>query len=348
MTREATVLAVRSIREQKGDVPHVLARLLEALMIGGKADVLLREMASMLLQQPGAGLDLVEVSLAINDAAVEAWAVKTLLLLECGRLQEARETYATLSNQRPTLARPIGEHLEIMFPRFEFWPSACPLEPHVLDELPDTVTQDSGALRRMIGKGAVRLQRIRDALRARLRDYGQDDQPDWLPPDLAHLCRAEPASLDCYTFEAVFEGDNADEHTVDSIEVNEEVGCDGLSVTELMRRARVEWTALCWLCYSAGMTSVGLPPEVRAPDTFAQAITTAFARYQRLSDQLQTGSLRSKALGIASFEWEGRDIEGLSGQLLQQAIAEYLEMRSALFFAGDESCRSLWQDDLRV
>src|SRR5690606_30648035 len=150
----------------------------------------------------------------------------------------------------PTLARPIGEHLEIMFPRFEFWPSACPLEPHVLDELSDTVTQDSGALRRMIGKGAVRLQRIREALRARLRDYGQDDQPNWLPPDLAHLCRDQPTSLDCYAFEAVFEGDNADEPKVDSIAVNEEVGCDGLSVTELMCRARVEWTALCWLCYS--------------------------------------------------------------------------------------------------
>jgi hypothetical protein len=32
---------------------------------------------------------------------------------------------------------------------------------------------------------------------------------------------------------------------------------------------------------------------------------------------------------------------------IRMARAEAYEMRAALYFLGDEGCRSLWQDDLR-
>ena len=347
MSKQASQRWVKGIREQEGSIPEVLARLLALLMRGGSTELLLREMGTYLVRHPLAGLELVNVALSLDQTAVEAWATKALLLLEIGSVHEARLVQTTLARLSPDGTQPVADLQRVVFPVFDYWPTRATLDDQVSSELPDRVEQDVDRMRAVVAKLALRLGHVRSALRARLSEYGQAGSPDWLPPDVSHLLLPGETQLETYSFEAVFPADDGKTAEVDAVVVDERIVLEELSVTELMRRARVEWTALCWVCYSVGLDQVALPLTVNTPNSFHRAITTAFARHYRLVDQLQTAGLRSRAKGIPSFDWQGFPIEGLGSSLLRQARDEYLEMRAVLYFAADPTCRSLWQDDLR-
>jgi len=131
------------------------------------------------------------------------------------------------------------------------------------------------------------------------------------------------------------------------IEVDERLTVDEKSAVALLSRARIEWTALCWLCWGAGSSAIAQPTVVQAPERFNQALGQAVQRYWRCKDQIATHGLRSRSQGIPDFTWRTFPISALSGPLLQMAASEYLEQRAILFWLADPDCQSPWQDDLR-
>lgn len=363
LTRQASQRWIETSRNTRGDVATVLAKLLEGLTRGVAPSLVLREMACYLLQHPTAGLELVNASLALEPEALEAQATRILLLAELGQLQAARQILAQLRPRLGPQANSLQSLLDITFPAFDYLPARFALDPHMAEQLPDCSAPDVKRLRQAIGKAAMRLGLLTQTLHQRLDELGQSPHAAWLPPDVSFLLDPAPHSnaspewtstrselqLESYTYQAEFEGDSPDEPpTVDTVVVDETLKLEGYGIGELMRRARNEWTSLCWLCYSAGLKEVALPVEAQSPEDFGRAITTAFTRHHRLQDQLRTGGVRSRALGALDFEWEGLPISDLGSTLLKQAHDEYLEMRAMLYFAADETCRSPWQDDLRA
>lgn len=361
LSRHASQRWIEVSRKTQGDVSAVLAKLLEALMRGTAPSLVLREMACYLLGHPSAGLALVEASLAFEPQALQAQATRVLLLVELGQPETARRLLAELHPRLGPEAATLQALLDITFPRFDYLPKLIDLDSRIIEQLPDHAVADTERLHRAIGKAAMRLDLVRHALQARLEELGQSRNVSWLPPDVSSLSsppfaqNAENAStssaltLESYAFEAQFAGESPQHPpSVDTVLVDETLQLDGCGIGELMRQARTEWSSLCWLCFSAGLGQIALPREARSPQSFAQALATAFGRHHLLQDQLRTGGLRSRMLGAADFEWEGLSVRGLSNTLLKQAHDEYLEMRAVLFFAADDSCRSPWQDDLRA
>ena len=128
----------------------------------------------------------------------------------------------------------------------------------------------------------------------------------------------------------------------------EAAALDGLPIPSLMRLARCDWTALVWLCWSAGLDHVALPVELRPPAAFGQAAGMSVERAWRCRDQLTTAGLRSMSQGIGGFAWEGIEIGTMPAVLAEIAAAEYLEMRALFYWLCDAGVQSPWQDNLRA
>jgi hypothetical protein len=237
---------------------------------------------------------------------------------------------------------------------FDFTPLTAQLDDLATDELPSEVTQPLSKVRTCVAQLALRLNTLRAAIieaRSALdRQLGAGTVlaatsallPAWIPPDLSALVSEEPCSLQDYTFVSEAEGES------DTIAVSERLELGGLHLCALVERARLDWIALCWLCWGAGLDRVELPPQLVPRAAYGRALATAFQRVWRSRDRLQSLGLLARKQGVPSFTWHGAAVETLSPQWARAARDQYLEMRAALYFLGDETCRSLWQDDLRV
>ncbi len=118
--------------------------------------------------------------------------------------------------------------------------------------------------------------------------------------------------------------------------VDEEPRLDGLTPEQLAGRAGVEWTALCWLCWAAGLDTIGLPERIEPRPELRSALVHASARVEALE------------LGLpeASVCFHGLDETSLPASALARLAAHYREIRAVLLFAIDGECVSPWQDDL--
>lgn len=346
---------------------HDLAPWIQALIDGVSPPLVLGNLGTLLLRNPAAGLEFVEVALALDPEAVQFVPARAMLLFELGRPEAAFEGLDRLQASDPLSATWVRNNRRILFPRFDFWPDRASFDIAPNPELPDAVVQPLAAVRRCWLKSAHRLGLIRAALEKKAAT-----DLDWLPPDLSAslgtLADLSSIELEHYEFDDAAVEDDGEGNDgggddaggkggardgvsapPERVRVDERLALEGsgLGITALMRLARVEWTALCWLCWGAGLREVALPQELRPPADFARALATAFFRVFRVVDSVQTRGLRSKSRGIGVAHWEDLDVDVVDAPFPKMALQEVCEVRAVLFWLADESCRSLWQDDLR-
>lgn len=331
---------LRALRGEQLSKGKYLARLLEGLRRGASAPDVLCVMARLALDTPDVALALSDMGSLLKPEHVDLHAVRVMAFAELGQVEQAHAANRALLTLDATAHAELEAWLHITFPTFDFWPDKVTLETHASDELPDVVAQDVTAVRRTMGKVALRLRAVRNALLERLRTTAH--AVTWLPPDPSPWLVAD-VTLERYEFDVP--GD--DEQPSDHVVVDETPELDECSLSTLMNRARVEWAALCWLAFAVGADAVRLPAVIDPQPAFGRALTTAFARLYRVADQLKTRGYRARAQGVPDASWEGIAIDALPERLLARAHAEFSEMRAVLFFLSDATCRSLWQDDLR-
>jgi hypothetical protein len=121
----------------------------------------------------------------------------------------------------------------------------------------------------------------------------------------------------------------------------------GASIPSLMRLARYDWNALCWLCWSVGLDRVALPAALNPPSEFPVALSMSVERLWRCRDQLTTSGLRSMHHGVPGFVWEGAEIDLLPRVLAEIATEEHVELRALFYWLSDAGVQSPWQDNLR-
>lgn len=333
----ATEAWIQQLRQREGATSQRLSELVLGLRRGAQRVRVLRELATLTLDRPKVALAFAELAALLDDDDVHVVAVQALALFELGRVVEARELLCRMERTVPGSASAIEHSARCTFPVFDFWPDHVELDDSVAEQLPTSVGQPLEALRIAVAKVALRL----DHLRSELRRLSCDPDDSWFPPDVSSLHRDVPVALEQYQFTVNVDGET------DTVLVDERLTPDTSSVPALMRQVRIEWQALCWLCFAAGASRVELPTTQRPQERFGRALSTAFSRHFRCIDQLQTGGLRSKVHQLRGFVWEGLPVERLRRSALELARDDYREMRAVLFFCADASCRSAWQDDLR-
>ncbi len=335
LSERETERMLREVRQEKLEMPRLLARICNLVNWGVAPARVARELAGLLLVRPRVGLEFARHAVALAPDDSDALGTFALLCIEVGQVDEARRAVARLTEHSHASSDYLCQALRVTYPSFSFVPRVVSLDERAVVELPQTVAQDLGALRRAISKSAQRVDIIRQAL------LGSGLHAELLPPDTGALCTSQPERLECYEFVVEFADGS------DTIVVKEDLEVEALSTADLMRLARAEWQMLCWLCFCAGLDEIAMPERLSPQPRFAQALATAFRRHYRAADQCQTSGLRSRVQKLASFQWEGMDVGALPATFARMALREHIEMRAALFFAGDPECRSPWQDDLR-
>ena len=85
----------------------------------------------------------------------------------------------------------------------------------------------------------------------------------------------------------------------------------------MMRTARGDWAALCWLCWSAGLDEVTMPDRLVERPALGRAVGMAIERHWRCRDRLTTAGLRALTQGVPSFSWEGMEIDVMPRLLVE-------------------------------
>jgi hypothetical protein len=327
-----------------------LCGVANALGRGAEPAALLRSIASTLTGADRAALDFIDAALLLAPDRHECHITRALVNVHLGRPAAARADAAALpagwEEQRAFLER----YVRIVFPEFGFWPARATIETSFPD-VPPGPDQPLEVVRAHVQKYATRIGAIRAALAARLEGYGARGgaaEPDWLPPDLAALLPDGPAPLQAWDFEEVVVDENDNPGEPSPVKVDERLALDDApTIPMLMRLARREWNALCWLCWSAGLDRVALPEAMSPPAAFGQAAAMSVERTWRCRDKLTTAGLRAMTRGMAGFVWEGIDIDELPIVLAEIAADEHVEMRALFFWLCDAGIQSPWQDNLR-
>jgi hypothetical protein len=204
------------------------------------------------------------------------------------------------------------------------------------------VTQPLPVVRATIAKLLCRLNEVHAALSHFPVVESQPELRAVWPNALSALGGLPQVQLEDYSFVNEVDAES------DTIVVKERLQLQGKRLTELIALARLDWTALCWVCWGVGLQGVEVPEQIAVQPAYARALGTAFTRVWRARDRLQSMGLLARKQGAPSFAWQGVAIDSLAPRWVHNVRDEYLEMRAVLFFLGDASCRSLWQDDLRV
>jgi hypothetical protein len=290
------------------------------------------------------------VALALVDAALllaperpESRVTRALLGIQLGRREDALADAALLPDGSSESRAFLETYARVIFPAFAFTPGATEIDQRFAD-VPPGPEQPLPAVRAHVQKYATRIGQIRAAVRARLAGPA----PDWLPPDLAALLPDGPCALAAWDFEEVVDdGADAGPSAPTRVAVDERLPSLDGGIPSLMRLARREWNALCWLCWSAGLDRVALPEALNPPAAFGQAAVLSVERLWRCRDKLTTAGLRALTQKIPGFAWEGIEIDALPAVLVEIAGDEYLEMRALFYWLCDAGVQSPWQDNLR-
>jgi antitoxin component YwqK of YwqJK toxin-antitoxin module len=332
---EASVRALSGLAEERGTVP----RALSALVGGADPAAVLRTLASVLKRAPRASADLVEAAILLAPERRMAFMTRALLRIELGDPDGARADADRVEPEASEAASFLRTYSRLLFPTFDFWPGREAPE-SALEELPDAPVQPLDAVRRTIQVYASRLAFVRATLEARVPGA------PWLPPALPELLPEGPVELRAYDAEIVDETDQGPEAS--TVRVDETLALADWTVPGLMRLARSHWSALCWLCWSAGLDRVALPEALDPPGDFARAAGMSITRYWRAQDAVVTGGLRSLTAGVPGFVWEELEIDGIPRHFAEMAQEQYLEMRSVFLFLMSPENVSPFQADLRV
>ncbi|MDF3069811.1 MAG: hypothetical protein K0R38_5412 [Polyangiaceae bacterium] len=203
---------------------------------------------------------------------------------------------------------------------YDFWPSREAL-PSVSSADTATVEQPLAELCAAIRRAAQRVEACRALL--------VEPAPHRAPPDVSWLLSERPA-LRSFSLCAP-EGDAP-------VQVEEVLSLDSLSTEEVAWRARLAWSALCWLCWAAGARSLGIPERIEAPSQLYAALVHTSERIAALCASMPAPP--------STRHFHGLDETLLPASALARLAEHYREIRAVLLFASDPECVSPWQDDL--
>ncbi|WP_437961266.1 hypothetical protein WME76_17605 [Sorangium sp. So ce119] len=318
--------------------------VLDELLLGAEPSAAYRTLAAVAPCSRRVALSLVEASLLLEPERRSTCVTRALLRLDLGDTRGVLEDADRIEPGAPAVAEHLRTFVRLLSPEFGFWPAREPLDP-----MPDdaSVTVDVGQpieqIRQKIQLYATRLLRLREAVQRSLP--GTEPCP-WLPPDLSRVLPDGPVELARTAATLTEETENGVE-TVE-LTVDETLDPGALPVSHLMRRARAEWAALCWLCWSAGLDHVALPERVAPRPDFTAAVNMSLTRCFRARDQLQTSGLVSRARGVPGFIWEGHAVDELDPTLAVIAADEYFEMRCLFVWLMFPENLSPFQSDIRA
>ncbi|HEY0465088.1 MAG TPA: hypothetical protein VGC79_12800 [Polyangiaceae bacterium] len=210
---------------------------------------------------------------------------------------------------------------------FDFWPAREPLPLPLVAAQSDAdearVEQSLLAVREAILRSAQRVLALRRELLARSATP--------VPPDISASVAFAPLLLRRFSFETA-----GDEGTL-TVCVDETPPLAN-STRELCLRARLEWTALCWLCWAVGLDEIALPERVESRAQLHAALVAASERQAALTGHELKPS--------AGRHFHGLDETQLPASALAHLADHYREIRAVLLFLSDPECQSPWQDDL--
>ncbi|WP_437573469.1 toxin-antitoxin system YwqK family antitoxin [Sorangium sp. So ce887] len=317
---------------------------LDELLLGAEPSAAYRTLAAALPCSRRVALSLVEAALLLEPERRSTCITRALLRLQVGDTRGVLEDADRIEPEAAAMAEHLRTFVRLLFPEFAFWPAR-----QVIDSLPADASatveldQPLDQVRQKIQLYATRLLRLREAVQRSLP--GTEPCP-WLPPDLSHVLPDGPVELARTAATLTEETENGVE-TVE-LTVDETLDPGALPVSLLMRRARAEWAALCWLCWSAGLDRVALPERIAPRPDFTAAVNMSLTRCFRARDQLQTGGLVSRARGVPGFVWEGHAIDRLDATLAVIAADEYFEMRCLFVWLLFPENISPFQSDIRA
>jgi len=326
--------------EQMASAENVTAsRLLDAVLAGGDAARLLRALPSALPRSSRASLEYLDAALLLAPERPLARIARALVRVEHGDRDGAlRDADAVDAESNPAAAL-IREECRIAFPAHAFDPSEDPVEAPEDELIPVAVEQPLTSVRWAVMLYATRLDLLRAELCRRVGDA------PFLPPDVTALLPDGPVPL--RTFTAVISDETDDGVETTNVPVDETVIVDRQSVRQLLDRARADYLALSWLCWSVGLDRIALPTELAPPMHFAAAANRATLRCFWAHDRLRTGGLVAITRKVPPFKWRGLPIESLPSHLAEAAAAEYLEIRAQFLWLLFAVNVSPFQADLR-
>lgn len=334
--------------------PGKMAVLMNALCRGGDPARLLRAAAAVVDGAERAALDLIDAALLMNPSYVDSYITRALVNVHLGRPRAARADAAKLGDVAEGSGAFLDTYTRVIFPSFGFWPKDAEIRTS-FPEVPPGPEQPLEAIRLHVQKYATRVALVRSALIARLRDAerGPNDLPEWVPPDLSALLSpvlsGDEPLLSRWTFDEVVVDETGAQGEPQTVSVDEQLAVPpDIGIPALMRQARADWNALCWLCWSAGLEEVALPSSLSPPAAFGEAAAMSVERTWRCRDKLSTAGLRAMTQGVPGFVWEGMEVDEMPGAIAEIATAEYLEMRSLFYWLCDAGVQSPWQDNLRA
>ena len=354
-TPEAAPGLATTMIERAGDR---LAPLIDGLVRGGDATALLRAVAASIKGAYRAALQIVDAALLLDGDRVGCYVTRALVNVHLGAPESAARDVERLPADWGEQRTQLQGYVRAIFPTFDFWPARVTVET-IFQEYPDAPAQPLPLVRGAVQKYATRLALLRRTLSQCLRDAGAGaaaaQTASWLPPDLSALLPDGPVALETARFEQSFlpDGEPADaggaaaEVQVETIAIDERPALDGSTVPALLRLARGDWSALCWLCWSCGLDRVALPDALEPPADFGPAAGLSIERTWRCRDKLTSGGLLAMTRGVPGFEWEGIAIDEMPRVLAEVMTEEYLEVRAMFLWLCDATARSPWQSDLR-
>ncbi|WP_437968629.1 hypothetical protein WMF04_04745 [Sorangium sp. So ce260] len=347
--RAATLQVKPEVAARRGQALHetpdaTALGVMDELLLGAEPSAAYRTLAAVFPGSRRVALSLVEAALLLDPELRATYVTRALLRLELGDTRGVLEDADRIEPDAAALAERLRTFVRLMFPEFAFWPARQALDPLPGDgSVTVEMSQPLEQVRQQVQVYATRLLRLREAVE---RSLPGTEPCAWLPPDLSHVLPDGPVELARKAATLTEETENGVE-TVE-LTVDETLDTGALPVSLLMRRARAEWAALCWLCWSAGLDRVALPERIAHRPDFTAAVNMALTRCFRARDQLQTSGLVSRARGVPGFVWEGHDIDGLDRTLVLIAADEYFEMRCLFVWLMFPENISPFQSDIRA
>lgn len=324
---------------ERAEEAESVGDVIDALAAGADVAACLRALAIQLDQheRSRAALEFIDAAMLVAPGRTDYAFTRGLIHMSLGHADAARADAARIPDegQRGFLQL----YAKVLFPVFDFWPNREDPQTHY-DGLPDAPSQPLSAVVGLVEKYATRVMQIRTAL---LEHDGVTEQTPWLPPDVSPLLGSGPVELGTDRFETP-DPDDPDEPYVIDIDETLELGD---AIPDLLRSARAEWHALCWLLWSCGAKGLERPTAIKPPKNFGLAAGMAPARLWRCRDRVHMRGMGAQTQGIPGFVWHGVDIDELPGSLTNMAMFEYQEMQALMYWLTDAEVRSPWQDNLR-
>lgn len=304
------------------------------LIHGGTPAVMVNKIAIGLDQafQSRAALDFTNAAMLL---APERWSflfTRSLILISLGLHEQAQLDVDALRAHDEGQAGFVGTYLKALFPSWGF-KAGQEAPTTTFEDVPEAPSRSLEDVQALVQKYATRLQLVRGALQKKLTD----ENPA-LPPDVSSLLPEGPVELTADEFEL---------EDGETVTFDENVEVKGVDVPTLMRLARADWNALCWLCWACGLSDVTIPDAINPPAEFGKAAGMAQQRLWRSRDQRAFQGRNARAHGVPSFVWEGEDIATMAPPNAGIAEQEFAEMQALFLWLCDEQLKTPWQDNLR-